>query len=475
MIQNLNRSPSSVKVKEEERLGKMVECVSQVQICLDGFFGTKYKRIQKQEVIVINASVIEGKRINDYYFAHYPIKKSILNPRCPSCGSRRIAPFESRYRNVKRFLGIKEEVEIKRYKCQRCSKIFSATYEEAPPNSPYHYEIIWAAVDLSTRLTESLRNAETFLNEHLKTDISFNNIHYWVQKGGECLEKIRTKLMPPFSGYLGIDELHLKLQGHKIYVLGYSDAKTHSFLDFDIVQGKDAESYSKSITRFLTTHPFSSQVKTVITDEFSTFNSIIPKLFPNCPHQRCVFHAKGNINKCIYSAANVSFKKALPKEYQDLKEIINEMFEASTQNHSKYWLYTARSVQIRHGLEKDKSIAKLLQNLEEKLEDLTQFIEDPECPKTNNAIEQIWSLIRPRKEIMKSFKAKNSIKNYFNILQTTINFKIYKNWCQTHPKEAETLPFKIDVEFWFQYIKFLPNKDRTKKKAKSQKKNHRPE
>ncbi|MHA1278356.1 MAG: hypothetical protein ACTSQI_17595 [Candidatus Helarchaeota archaeon] len=66
--------------------------------------------------------------------------------------------------------------------------------------------------------------------------------------------------------------------------------------------------------------------------------------------------------------------------------------------------------------------------------------------KTNNALEQIWSLIRPRKEIMKSFKSKKAIKNYFNILQTAINFKSYKIWCQTHPKEAGNLPFKITGE-----------------------------
>jgi len=472
MIQNLSIISSSLKLKNKGRLKRMAECAAQVQICLDGFLGTKFKRIKKRDVVVINSSVLEGKRIDEYHFAHFPIIQTILNPRCPSCGSRRITPFESRYRNVKRFLGIIEEVELKRYRCQKCSQIFSAIYKDAPPHSLYHYEVIWAAVDLSTRLTESLRHTEVFLNDHLKTDISFNNIHHWVQKSGQCLEKVRTKLVVPFSGYLGIDELHLKLHGYKIYVLGYSDAKTHAFLDFDIVSGKDAKSYSESITRFLTTHQLSSELKAVITDEFSTFISIIPKLFPNCPHQRCIFHAKGNINKIIYATANVSFKKALPKEYRDLKEIINEIFDASTQKHSKYWLYTARSVQIKHGLESNKPITKLLRNLEKKLESLTQFIKDPDCPKTNNAMEQIWSLIRPRKEIMKSFQSEKSIRNYFNILQTIINFKIFKTWCQTHPKEAKTLPFKLNVEYWYQYIKFPPIRSRTKKKAKNQKKNH---
>lgn len=432
----------------------MVESVLQVQICLDGFYGTKYKRIKKREVICKNNSVIEGKTLNDFYFAQFSIKKVILNPRCPSCGSRRIGPFVSTYRTVRRFLGIVEKVEITRYRCKRCKKIFSAAYEGAPPKVHFHYEVVWAAVDLATRLTESLRHAEIFLNDHLKVGVSHTDIHYWIQKSGTCLEGIRTKLIPPFSGYLGIDEFHLTLQGRTIYVLGYSDAKTHAFLDFDIVEGKDTKSYSESITQFLAASRLGDQVKTVITDEFPTFVSIIPKLFPNCTHQLCIFHGKGNINKRIYSTAKVSFKKALPPEYQDLKEVINEMFEATSQTHSKYWLYIARSVQIRHGLEDNKPITKLLQKLEKKLENLTQYLEDPECPRTNNAVEQIWSLIRPRREIMKSFKSKTSVKNYFNILQTSINFKIYKNWCQSHPKEADKLPFKINVDYWFQYIQF---------------------
>jgi transposase-like protein len=356
-------------------------------------------------------------------------------------------------------LGIVEEVEITRYQCKRCQRIFSATYEDAPPKGHFHYEIIWAAVDLAAGLTESLRNAEMYLNAHFKAGVSHTDIAYWIRKSGECLEEVRTKLVPLFSGYLGIDELHLNLNGQKIYVLGYSDAKTHAFLDFDIVYGKDAQSYAESITRFLASHPLKAKIKAVITDEFSTFVSIIPKIFPNCAHQRCIFHAKGNINKRVYSAAKVSFRKALPREYRDLKDILDAVFEASTQEHSKYWLYIARAVQIRHGLEKDKAISKLLQNLEQKLESLTHYLEDPDCPKTNNATEQIWSIIRPRKEIMKCFRSEKSIKNYFNILQTAINFKAYKNWCQIHPKEAEALPFQITVEYWFQYIKFPSKKN----------------
>jgi len=434
----------------------MVECVSQVQICLDSFFGAKFKLIKRQEFIACNTSITEGNSLDDYYFKRFQVKKIIVKPQCPSCGSRRIEPFVSNYRTVRRFLGIVEQVEISRYRCKRCSTIFSAKYEEAPPKSPFHYEVIWAAVDLTTHLTESLRHAEIFLNAHLKVEVSHTDIHYWIQKSGACLEELRTQLTPPFSGYLGIDEFHLTLQGGKIYVLGYSDAKTHAFLDFDIVEGKDTQSYSESITHFLATHSLQDQIITVITDDFPTFTSIIPNLFPNCPHQLCIFHAKGNINKRIYASAQVSFKKALPPEYQDLKAVINEIFEAATPTHSNYWLYAARSVQIRHGLENNERITKLLQKLETDLEYLTHFIKDPDCPGTNNGMEQIWSLIRPRREIMKSFNSKKSIKNYFNLLQTAINFKIYKNWCQNHPNEAEKLPFKISVDHWFQYIKFSP-------------------
>ena len=470
MIQYFNRSFSIFKVNDGKEVIQIAESISHIQIGLDSFLGAKFQRIPIREFTDINTTYIEGKRLEDYYFTRFPIKKSIVNPRCPLCGSRRISLFESQYRTVRRLLGIVEDVEIARYLCKKCHEPFSAAYEDAPPQGHFHYEVIWAAVDLATRLTESLRHAETFLNEHLKVGVSHTDIHYWVQKSGACLEELRTKLVPPFSGYLGIDEFHLTLQGGKIYVLGYSDAKTHAFLDFDIVEGKDTQSYSDSITHFLAKHPVQDQLKAVITDDFPTFTSIIPNLFPKCPHQLCIFHGKGTINKRIYAAAQVSFKKALPPEYQDLKAVINELFEAATPTHAKYWLYAARSVQIRHGLENNKGITKLLQKVETDLEQLTHFIEDPDCPGTNNGIEQIWSLIRPRKEIMKSFNSRKSIKNYFNLLQTAMNFKIYKTWCQTHPTEAEKLPFKITVDYWFQYINFSPKKTHHPEKSKSQKK-----
>ncbi|MHA1325413.1 MAG: hypothetical protein ACTSRL_21690 [Candidatus Helarchaeota archaeon] len=100
-----------------------------------------------------------------------------------------------------------------RYRCKRCQEIFSATYKDASSNGHFHYEIIWAAGDLAAGLTESLRNAETYLNAHFKVGVSHTNISYWIKKSGNCLEEIRIKLVPPFSGYLGIDELHLNLNG----------------------------------------------------------------------------------------------------------------------------------------------------------------------------------------------------------------------------------------------------------------------
>ncbi|MHA1267790.1 MAG: hypothetical protein ACTSRS_21320 [Candidatus Helarchaeota archaeon] len=49
---------------------------------------------------------------------------------------------------------------------------------------------------------------------------------------------------------------------------------------------------------------------------------------------------------------------------------------------------------MRYELEKDEAITKLPHNLEKKLESLTHYLEDPECPRTNNVLEHIWSHIR---------------------------------------------------------------------------------
>ncbi|HUY01448.1 MAG TPA: hypothetical protein VMV49_17935 [Candidatus Deferrimicrobium sp.] len=204
MIQYFNRSFSIFKTNDGKEVIKIAQSVSQIQIGLDSFLGAKFQRIPIRDFTDINTPIIEGKRLEDYYFTRFPIKKSILSPRCPLCGSRRVDPFESQYRTVRRFLGIVEDVEIARYLCKKCHETFSAAYEDAPPKGHFHYEVIWAAVDLATQLTESLRHAETFLNEHLKVGVSHTDIHYWVQKSGACLEELRTKLVPPFSGYLGL-------------------------------------------------------------------------------------------------------------------------------------------------------------------------------------------------------------------------------------------------------------------------------
>lgn len=96
----------------------------------------------------------------------------------------------------------------------------------------------------------------------------------------------------------------------------------------------------------------------------------------------------------------------------------------------------------------------MINDLENKLEHITYFIKNPESPKTTNSCEQIWSKITPRLEIMKNFNSLKSVKSYLNLLQTIINFEKYKKWCKKHPRDADKLSFKINVDHWFEYIKF---------------------
>jgi len=425
-----------------------------IQTSLGDFFGPEFKLVQTQEDINEDIIYSLDNEVNHIFNGTFFIEREVSKSRCPNCKSHKLKKLDPIERFVHRFLGIIEHVKIGRYSCSKCNLTFSAKYNEAPPKSQNHYEIIHFSIDLCTRFNESLRGTAVILKDHLKVEVSHQVILDWIQKAGKAVEKIRFKLIPPFSGYLAIDEREIIISGKKYYILGYADAKSGAFLFYDIVISKTKKSYKESIIRFLKKTRLEPQIIAVITDEFSTFISIIPKIFKNCTHSYCLFHIKRNIFKRVHSAAKISLRKKLPKEFQDITSIINEIFEVSDQSHAKYWLYVARSAQIRCNLDTNQKITGLINDLEDKLEHITYFIKNPESPKTTNSCEQIWSTITPRLEIMKGFNSIDSVKSYLNLLQTIINFQKYKKWCKKHPKEADKLTFKINVGHWFEYIRF---------------------
>lgn len=432
----------------------MAESQVLTQTSLIDFFGPEFQRINNQVDIKEDIIYSTQNELNKIFSGTFFIERRISKSRCPKCKTHRIKKLTTIERYVHRFLGIVEHVEIGRYSCSRCNHTFSAKYDEAPPKSIFHYELIKFSIDLCTRFNESLRGTETILKDHLKVEVSHTVILDWIQKAAKAVEEIRFKLIPPFSGYLAIDEREIKISGEKYYVLGYADAKLGSFLYYDIVSSKTKKSYEESIFRFLHETDLESQIIAVITDEFSTFISVIPEIFKNCIHSYCIFHVRRNIYKRVHSAAKISLRKKLPKEFQDITSILNEIFRVRDQAHAKYWLYVARAAQIRCNLDSNQNITDLINDLENKLEHITYFIKNPESPKTTNSCEQIWSKITPRLEIMKNFNSLKSVKSYLNLLQTIINFEKYKKWCKKHPRDADKLSFKINVDHWFEYIKF---------------------
>jgi len=432
----------------------MAESQVLIQTSLGDFFGPEFQRINNPVDIKEGIIYLTQNELSKILSGTFFIERIITKSRCPICKTHKIKKLTATERYVHRFLGIVEHVKIGRYLCSRCNNTFSAKYNEVPPKSIFHYELIKFSIDLCTRFNESLRGTESILKDHLKVEVSHKVILDWIQKAGKAVEEVRFKLIPPFSGYLAIDEREIKVSGKKYYVLGYTDAKLGSFLYYDIVNSKTKKSYKESIFRFLQEIGLESQIMAVITDEYSTFISIIPEIFKNCVHSYCIFHVRRNIYKKVHSAAGTSLRKKLSKEFQDITSILNEIFQVHNQAHAKYWLYVARAAQIRCNLDNNQKITDLINNLENKLEHITHFIKNPESPKTTNSCEQIWSKITPRLEIMKNFNSLLSAKNYLNLLQTIINFEKYKKWCKKYPKDAGKLPFKINVNHWFDYIKF---------------------
>jgi len=242
------------------------------------------------------------------------------------------------------------------------------------------------------------------------------------------------------SGIYCYDEQYLDLNGVEHYRLAMKDATTGDTIAEEINKNKQRD----TVYLFWKKHLLDRTVRAIVTDMDKMYSGLIGELErdisrkTNAPldkcrimHQLCIFHAEKWFSKEVHQTllSINTWKGRYQENYDNEKRVLWLLFSLDNKERSEYHLERLREdwrhwskhvINDINGTLKDKArtmfdfifqcrhryhprIAKVLERLDEKWDNLTLFYDRPDIPKTNNTIEHHFALTNPER-VKKRFK-----------------------------------------------------------------------
>lgn len=341
--------------------------------------------------------MVSGEKNKDeLYSCHAENEKK----RCPVCGSLRTkkngfveSKILSARGSVKR--------EIRRHLCKECGKSFT----EQGYNS-------------RKRITDDLKR--TVVEDFVLTKSSSSEVgrRYGVSKTSvinwtkelavqySILEEIDDNV--PWSGWITIDGQEIKVKGKKKVILAAIDAVIMKPICYIIAEAENKDASEIFLKKLKKVYP----VKTYgITSDFGRskcFVGVIAEVFPNVPHQICLFHFKRYVR--------LGLPKTKKSRYywrnRVMKEMIKRILDADDREISLYWYERFMAMKPFF---KASYHHRFIRSVERNYQLLTKHYEVSGMPKTSNTSENLCRQLKRKLKNLDGFKSEVSLYAFLRI------------------------------------------------------------
>ena len=357
---------------------------------------------------------------------------------CTYCGSTKVRP-KGRKGRLKRYLdrlGQWQKVEVFPHHCDNpdCShQYFTHQPDYLVEHSPYTKGIRLQALYQAVVQGGSYRRVAAGLG------VKSSRVYEWVSAFGQDLLPVGALFgVVRSSGVVGIDEKYVQVPdkaprgsgGQKntseavlrkkrrwMYVYLAVDVYTYDLLHIEIYAHNTAHS-TKAFLLALKAKGYRPRV--IVTDLRQEYGPAIEKVFPNCRHHECIFHALqwfGRQFKKIYG-------KNYDKENTDvvtLKKQIIKIFQTSSKRTAERRYQKVMALREAY-VKKEPQVASVFDSLERHWPKLLNAIESTLIPRTNNAVELV---IRRFNQLYKNFCGFDSIESariFCRVFEKTYRF-----------------------------------------------------
>jgi len=311
----------------------------------------------------------------------------LARPYCPQCG-RKLVKWGKNPRSLVLDKGHLPAVKsVQRYHCAA------------------HGEII---VDLSAWVRRGARYADNFhrrscrmtFHGHVPADVaqifedcfdvapSTSSIRAWSKKAAESAGAVIHSTKVPTSGFMGYDEIHVRVNGKKEYIITGADLHT-GFVppaEVSLVLGKaPARQYLRQAKKVS-----SEKLEGIVTDGTNEFGTLFHEPeFAHVDQGRCQAHYKKNLNEKIYETAGLGkkLKDPLPEPFNTVKKVLFAPFRRTSGLRAEVQVAIAE-VRLRGKV--SPAVDALLDDLIAHTPALFRHHENTRLDRTNNKDEQ-WN------------------------------------------------------------------------------------
>lgn len=432
---------------------RLIKSIKIVQYKLDDFCGEHIPSIEEKARALFGIepdNPLELK-IDDEGVLCLPEDK------CPKCGGKLREDGKNKKIVMLPYSG-KQEVFLKRYECGKCGNKITTPLPDYEKGKHHASWIQTMSGMLRGLFSIPLRKVKEILGMTRGIAPSHETIRQYEMKFGREYEKLPGSLDD--SGIYCYDEQYLDVNGVERYRLALKDATSGDTIAEEIAKDKQAG----TVYLFWKKHLLNRAVRAIITDMDKTYSGLIKELEMDIArkrnvsldesrilHQFCVFHAEKWFSREIHETlcSIKTWKGKYQENYDNEKRVLWLLFSLDNKERTEYHLGRLREdwrnwvksvIDDPDSALKDKArrmfefisrcrhryhprIAKVLESLDDKWDNLTLFYDYPEIPKTNNTMEHHFALTNPER-VKKRFKTDLGLhlhlncKAFFNRLST---------------------------------------------------------
>lgn len=268
-------------------------------------------------------------------------------------------------------------------------------------------------------------------------------------------EELNNLYNPLRSGYLAFDGVWFRYDGTQIVLLVAFDPVT-----FDIV----AATWSNDETQLgyelliaqATKNLGSANVKGVYSDGDNGFMAAKNKLLPTVPLQLCVFHKELRMGQFVPVARVSNSHQMTAYQKHDIK-VFQLLFRAVIYAKSKedsIVAFEKLKAYVSSGSHNySERFTKAFNSLNHNFKYTLTHFDHPDMKRDNNIIECFNGCLKPRFELMKSFKKEFNLDRYLKLFLA--DFRFHKLRESTFKERRDSCPIELGMVLLPKYYNFL--------------------
>ena len=228
--------------------------------------------------------------------------------------------------------------------------------------------------------------------------IPLSTIKSWIYPLKTQLKPVLYPQKMPCSGSLAYDEIHLKLEGQKGYLLSSIDNFTRLVIRSEYSDVLDKKAVKSHFTKIKLQQKI--KIDSVVHDGATVYGSVFKdRSLKKIKEGRCHTHFKKNIRSKLYAAAGLGkhYRKPLPRGHFRLLRMLYWTINSKTEFDYIIRLEASRSLADTLKNEKLPTIINWVGSAQESLQN---YLHQPYLAKTTNAIESLHNEI----EVYRVFK-----------------------------------------------------------------------